>query len=340
MTDLGIGVPTKRDARTGWTIEDPVLSLRKFGQQTRYALGSTCAEWTIGTSPECSIRLEDATGLTSRRHARLSRMASSLVLEEWQSKNGIRLDGERRLSFDVSAGSEIGIGATTLVAESRQLITFHALLARLIGWSSTRAREVDHALRAARDLANQRAVLALVGVGDLVPLARRIHDFALGDHAPFVVCSSSEAFESALTGTLCFIDELPFAVRRLVLRGKRPETSVMFCTQSDASVASTYLGRTSQIVLPTLAERPEDLDRLIRELTGEAVAALGAAESAFRDADHRRIREAAPPTLTGLAELTRRLVALRNWGLTHGAARLGISRVALAKWMRRRSIPI
>jgi hypothetical protein len=40
-----------------------------------------------------------------------------------------------------------------------------------------------------------------------------------------------------------------------------------------------------------------------------------------------------------LDELALRLVAERNWGVTAGAERLGISHVALSKWMRRRDIP-
>ena len=43
-----------------------------------------------------------------------------------------------------------------------------------------------------------------------------------------------------------------------------------------------------------------------------------------------------------LAEIetgTRRLVALRNWGVTGGAERLGITHGALSRWAKRRKIP-
>jgi len=51
------------------------------------------------------------------------------------------------------------------------------------------------------------------------------------------------------------------------------------------------------------------------------------------------VRASGVATLAELEEMARRLVAIRNWGVTHGAERLGITHGALSRWAQRRKIP-
>jgi hypothetical protein len=53
-----------------------------------------------------------------------------------------------------------------------------------------------------------------------------------------------------------------------------------------------------------------------------------------------RVLDSGITTLDEIEEVARRLVALRNWGVTDGAKRLGITHVALSRWARRWHIPI
>ncbi|MGN6108365.1 MAG: FHA domain-containing protein [Kofleriaceae bacterium] len=344
-------ISTKADARNGWAINDPLVSLRLLGTTTRFELSASVRHWTIGGSPECSLQLADPSGMLSRRHASLVRNGDAIEIEDLGSTNGLRLDGESRPSFTLSPGVEIGIGGLTLVAESRGLIALRRLLESFLGYAPAYSVEVDQALRSVRDMATRRAALVLIGEGDLSSLAHRLHRHALGhgqtlgEVPPFVVCTSGDGLDvlaRAATGTLCLhAAALPPDTQQIALGIRTPgaRTAVVFCGDSPAQAAKAtrLFGRTCLLAPPPLAERPLEFGRVVESLTADAVLSLQAPGSGFREHDHPRLR--AVTSLPELAEVTYRLVALRNWGLAHGAARLGITYPALSKWMRRRSIP-
>ncbi|HEX6020726.1 MAG TPA: hypothetical protein VFZ00_01940 [Solirubrobacter sp.] len=68
------------------------------------------------------------------------------------------------------------------------------------------------------------------------------------------------------------------------------------------------------------------------------MAELGASWLGFRSGDPERVLASGIATLDEIEDVTRRLVALRNWGVTDGAKRLGLSHCALSRWARRRKI--
>jgi hypothetical protein len=86
--------------------------------------------------------------------------------------NGVRQDGVRRTVVVLEAGMEIGVGVTTLIAESERSIALRGFVARLLGWGEDRAAVVDQALRSIRLGATFRAGLVLCGESDMVPIAR------------------------------------------------------------------------------------------------------------------------------------------------------------------------
>jgi hypothetical protein len=68
------------------------------------------------------------------------------------------------------------------------------------------------------------------------------------------------------------------------------------------------------------------------------VTTLGAPNIGLRPHDLKWIRTHGSRTLAEIEEVTHRLVALRAWGVTQGAALLGVSHGALSRWARRRRI--
>jgi hypothetical protein len=335
------------DERRGWAIDDAVLKLRRWGDDRAFELPPPPIDaWMIGAAPDCDLRLDSDLGRVSRHHARLEREGLAWILRDNKSTNGIRQDGEQRLSVQLAPGIEIEIGDVALIAESQRLATLRALLARIIGWSDSSRRDVDRALRAVREMATLRAALMLSGEGDLTPIARKLHTLALGEHRPFVVCESNSmaALESVGTGTLCVLgDRLPedFPQAIAQIAAQRSAARVIVCSETRAAGrhAAAHLGRTTAIELPPIASRTGDLDQLVKEFAADAVAILGASGTGFREHEMVWIRTTSLETLAEIEEVTFRIVAMRNYGVRGGAFRIGITHAGLSLWARRRNIP-
>jgi hypothetical protein len=326
-------------------IDDSVTRLRLWGGDAVFDLPPPPTnEWLIGAAADCDLRLEDPSGCVSRHHARLVREGGAWTLRDLGSTNGIRQDGERRLSFQVTPGVEIEIGGAMLVAESDKLAALRAMLARIIGWSATKRADVDRALRAVRDMATLRAALVLCGAGDLTSTALQLHRLAVGHDRPFVVADGVAALEQGYRGTLCVLatrlpKDYPSIVRALLAPGGRTRLVICSPSRDDASEAVALLARTTVVEIPPLTTRDGELERLIADYSADAVSALDARGNGFREHELTWLRELELTTLGEIEEVMYRLVALRNWGVTAGAQRLGISHVALSRWARRRKLP-
>jgi hypothetical protein len=335
------------DERRGWAIDDDVLRLRRRGDDRAFELPAPpIKEWTIGVAPDCDLRLESPHGRVSRHHARLEREGIAWILRDLESTNGIRQDGELRLSIQLAPGVEIEIGDVALIAESQRLAALRALLARLIGWSNDRRRDVDRALRAVREMATLRAALVLYGAGDLTRIARTLHALALGEHRPFVVCKrdSLAALDAVGSGTLCVVaeglpEDFPQAIAQIAAQRSAARVIVCSETRTDGTRAAAYLERTAAIELPALTSRATEIDRLVQELAVNAAAVLGAKGTGFREHEMVWLRKTSLETLEEIEEVTLRVVAMRNYGVRGGADRLDISHAALSQWARRRDIP-
>jgi hypothetical protein len=110
-------------------------------------------------------------------------------------------------------------------------------------------------------------------------------------------------------------------------------------SRADAADALARVERTTVVELPSLRAREDERDRLIAAYAADAVSELGAPYTGFKDHERHWLAQVELASLDEIDELARRLVAVRNWGVTHGAKRLGISQQALAGWLRRRKIP-
>lgn len=341
------GVTNADPAAAGWAIHDPVLRLRVHGSER--ALDLTASDrWVLGSSPECSLHLDDPSGRVSRRHAVVLRDGVSWMLQDLNSTNGLRVNREERRLFQLAPGDEIELGRITLIAESIRSMELHELLRRWLGWSTSCLGGVDRALREVREMANLRAALLLRGAGPLTGVARRLHRITLG-HRPFVPLdpnrSGAEGLARALSGMICLdARRLPRDIHAVLANFRVPDMRVRLvaCVDSAAILAElvSMSSPVATISLPPLTERSDELERLLEAYASDAVAEFGASWPGLRSSDLELVCAGGIATLDEIEAFARRLVALRTWGVTDGAKRLGIAHGALSRWARRWRIAV
>ncbi|HEX4450371.1 MAG TPA: FHA domain-containing protein [Kofleriaceae bacterium] len=350
-------LPTRTDpgGPREWVLDDDIIHLREWASERVYPLPSDGkGEWTIGASSTCPIRIVDTHRFVSRRHAQLTRDDRGWTLRDLASKNGLWADDARLAEFGLAPGIEIGIGSLRLIAESRRLVELRAHLARLLGWAYPRWHAIDEALRAIRITATLRAPLALSGDGDLVATMHEIHDRVFGRERPFIVCdprrrhaqatsrsvtsraTGLDAIEAARGGTVCvWANRLPsdYLLMRARLAHNDLRVRLVVCHRDPSDAPDTA----AAIRLPPLSDRAGEIERIIDEYAHDAIVMLNAKPSSFTDQERDWLRNRRPGSLSEIARATERLVAIREFGsIANGAARLGISRVALARWLNRR----
>ena len=346
---------TGLESVTPGQLEDQVIRLREWGTDAIHMLPKpTFGPWIVGTSSACAVRLVDRHA--APKHARLTYEATQWWISEVGASQTVRQEGVRRARFVLTPGVEVGIGATTLVAESVGTVRLRAFCQRLLGWGSDRLRAVDHLLRAMRLARARHSSLVLSGEGDLVPIAYALHRFMLGDAAPFIVCDRRrldtrasvrspanvqvgiQAFMAATGGSLCLRHRrLPQDVGEVLRRAYDPSSDVQLFVCTHGPLRSAALVGTVPIQLPPLEIREMELPRIIAEYATDAIAILGATSGSFTDADRRWVMEHSAQSLQDIEKATLRLVALRlSDNITQAADRLGMAPVSLTRWLERR----
>lgn len=341
--------PTITDQQRGWRISDPILRLRDLETDRLYPLPTPDGGGggsILGTAPG-PLQLHDPSGRLSHQHAHLAWDGERWLLRDLDSKNGLWIDGVRRRSAELAPGLEIRLGGLTFLAESAELLRLHALVARLIGWSTACRVDVDRALQSLRRAAHLHASLILCGEGDLAPLAHRLHRETLGAHRPFVAAGPGDPALRQLAragdGTLCISTAaLPgdLAGAIAALRTSTSLARLVICAQAaaDASSLCALAGPTAWIALPPLAARADELPRLLAEVAAEAAAELARPFAPLRTGDLELLASLPFDGLADLHDAARRLTVLRILGVSAGAAHLGINHGALSRWARRRGL--
>jgi len=344
---------TKLDAvgPNGWSIHDEVTQLREWGTHVAYPLPPKPVASTIGASKDCWLRLWDPNGSVSRTHAALTYGEDGWRLADLGSKNGVFLDGARVPALSVAPGAEIRIGDVALIAESPKLIALRALLERFLGWADERRDLVDHALFSVRIAATHREPLLLCGEGNLVPIARLLHQRAL-EGRPFVVARprsrharGMDALAEAAGGTLCvWRREQPddFDEVAAAMQGPYAKALLMVCAHAPPKgndVASRIVTSVRSIILPPLSHRAHELRRIIDAYAADAMAAFGGGWLA--PADWEWIEHNASSSLQLIGMATRRIIALHlcEESVTRAAKLLTMSHGSLSDWLARRSLP-
>lgn len=358
MTTLTAATRTDPLGPREWLIDDDIIQLREWGSERTYRLPRDPeGEWLVGAAPTCTIQLVDSWHLVSRHHARLVRGHGGWVIYDAGSKNGLWLDNGRRLAIGLSPGLEVGIGSLTLIAESERLIALRALLSRLLGWSEERRPIVDRALRSIRMAAMLESPLVVCGDGNLVDLACQIHRSAFGPDRPFIVCDPRrrrpvatsrsaesrttlrEAMQAARSGTICvWASRLPedFEKYREQLADRAVRARLFVCYREPEQPPEPMPGI---VRIPPLSERARELDMIMDAYAADVLTALGrgATESAITPHEREWLRHRRPSSIAELARAVERIVAIRELGSIERAAQwLGISRVALSRWLARR----
>lgn len=340
-------VTTKADpGATGWAIRDPVTRLRHRGDDHSIVLEGS-GRLHIGTASECAIRLAEGLSV-SRQHACLERQGEEWIITDLDSTNGTRQDGEDRASFALAPAMEVELGRAKLIAESARSIALWELLRRWLGWSRDRLADVDSALHSVRQMGNLRAALLIVGDGPIAGTARRLYRVILDDDRPFSVHDPGEtaaaAVERARDGMVVFdADELPpdfaLALATCRLPDWRVRLVIGASSPKSAALISTKLRAVGTIEIPSFADRKDEIDQLLLAYAQDAARSLGAPTVALRPQDLSWVRAGSLKNLEEADEVMSRLVAVRNWGVTAGAARLGFTHGAFSKYFRRRKIP-
>ncbi|HWU89282.1 MAG TPA: FHA domain-containing protein [Kofleriaceae bacterium] len=350
--------PTITSALTEeWAINDEVVRLREWGTDRVHPLFTDRpGPFTIGTASTCEVQIRDKTRRVSREHAHLQRIQGRWTVLD-RSKHGLYRDGAKLDKLVLVPGVEIGLGGgVTLVAESARSIALRNFLSRILGWSTACAEAVDLALRATRLAARRRAILVLCG-HDLVPLAEELHRLTLTSARPFVLCnprrrtsetagnptrcasSGLAALEEAAAGTVCLWAKLlPSDLRDLLAALRRPgcQTQLVVCSES---TRDAELFHAIPVVIPPVASRRDEIDRIVEEYAVESAASLGMGELRLDPTERAWIRRHLH-TLPDIQKATLRLAAIRQAGsISAGALRLGISHVAMLKWLRSHAYP-
>lgn len=302
------------------------------------------------------LRLEDPSGKTSREHAQLVPLdidgALIWKIHDLKSKNGLRCDGEPLRSFLLRPGVEIGLGSLRLIAESGQLIGLLSVLRRFLGWLPERQENVDQVLRSLRDWAAQRAELIVLGDGDLMPVARRLHNLVVGDDVPFTWYVPTEASDAAATvkaaalGTLCVKMTTWRSVQGIVQQVLKTESDarpqLILCTadKDSASTIRRTLERPAMIHVPPLASRSDELQGIVQGYAEEI--AREQRLLALEERDLERLLALQFKSLagveTGIEDATRRLMMIRTFGPTTAAAKLELDHHSLIEWAERRKL--
>ena len=194
-------------------------------------------------------------------------------------------------------------------------------------------------------MANLRTALILRGAGALVGIARRLHQVTLGAR-PFVPFASIErhgqGLEGARNGTL-YVDEHASMCRLCDALATSHQADLrvrlvvaLSSTKPTKPVAElAALSRIAMLSIPMVTERLDDIPRLLEAYGMEAAAALGTTWLGLRRGDTERVLNSGVTTLDQLEVYALRLVAFRNWGVTEGSRRLGVTHGALSRWARR-----
>jgi DNA-binding NtrC family response regulator len=97
---------------------------------------------------------------------------------------------------------------------------------------------------------------------------------------------------------------------------------------------SAKAGRSAVIELPPLSKRGDEITRLVHETAQDIVAEVGAPSSGFTMHDLERLQAIKFSGMADLEDSIRRVIAMRTFGVTEGAKRLGIKHSSLSQWAR------
>jgi DNA-binding NtrC family response regulator len=88
------------------------------------------------------------------------------------------------------------------------------------------------------------------------------------------------------------------------------------------------------MAIPPLGVRGDEIARLVHETAQDLVAEIGAPSSGFTMHDLERLQAIEFAGMADLEDSIRRVIAMRTFGVTAGAKRLGLKHSSLSQWAR------
>ncbi|NJM90811.1 MAG: FHA domain-containing protein [Myxococcales bacterium] len=350
---------TRTAKNAAWDITDEIVAFRFWGEgATFYFRAGVGDEWQIGSSSQAQLRIKDADGVISRRHATMKRLANQWQIIDHGSKNGLAVDGVRRDSATLDPGSVVALGSVRLVAMSCRLMALREFLLRIMGRDAE--AQVDETLQDIRIARARRDPLVLRGPGNLVELARQLAALLLEKGAPFALydtcrdpvregdvrrwpnaTSLRAAIEEGRRGAVCVRSrQLPagFVAEMLALR-MSPGTAPLVIVCDVGVMALDGFRMAPPIAVQSFEHRPDDeLAALVAASLAE-VAREWSTDASLSPEEYRWILANAE-TVDEVATCVRRLLARRSSRSTMAAARLlGIAAVSLRRWFKRHPPP-
>lgn len=342
---------TETDPSAGTSlVEDTLVRLREWGSHNHKKIeGRT--DYTIGASSRCWWTLAEKDGKRhlSRVHAQLLFDGARWVLHDLSQKNGIFVGDTKYTQVVLEPGRVFRLGSLTIVAEGAREVTLRGFLLRILGYKQLLA--VDLALQTLRGVLDNQQPLTLAGTGNLVSIAHAIHRRLLGPDRPFIVSTPErgeteesvrvarnfqrgmDALAAAVTGTLCVVeDQLPDDYDEVLAALADPAMRVHLFT------CKRKVKRNERaLVIPPIAQRSGDLDLIAYEYGLEAMAAMGL-DGPLKIDDRAWVLANCADSLADIEKGAHRIAALRKHrGTSSAATTLGMSRVALGKWLTKRS---
>jgi len=338
-------------------LSDKVIGLREWGATRVFSLRAPQHLRGTATADAAALQLPRGDLAVATDRIEIVYESQSWRVKDWSGRSNLKQDGRPTREVSLMPGTEVTISGRTFIAESPRSIALRNFCSRLLGWNDDRIADVDHALRAIRLASTGRAPLMLTGSGDLVPTAHAIHRYSLGDRVPFVVsdprrkntsatvrspanCASGvDALRKAYGGTLCVrARRLPRDFAEILAAFREPEcpTQLMICSRR------SFVPNAAEINIPSLDSRCSDLPRLVSEYIEDATHALHAPDDCLDRQDIESILGQAKfggeLTISQIEKAALRSVALKMTGDLTGAARLlGMARVSLERWIKRRN---
>jgi hypothetical protein len=225
---------------------------------------------------------------------------------------------------------------------------------RMLGWADDQASRIDEMVSRLLAAVDLRQPIALRGAGDLVPIAHALHRRLFGSECPFIVCNPRRhegdgsvrsppsrrtgmlALDAATGGSVCIrSNRLPKDIDQLSasLRDCAGTVQLFVCLHRNDQVIDILY---PPIEIPSLAQRPADLDRLIDTCLVDAAQTLGVRTMPLS----RRARDSILWQARSLADVEKavtRLVVLRSTkNLSEAARQLGMAPISLNRWLHRR----
>ena len=326
------------------------LRIRGTGQQVELP---AVVAYTIGREPAKEDPIEPRADvlLPSPRkgmslvHAQLEWRKDLLWCKDAGSTNGTHANHEAKHDwFTVTSGMRLDLGETSVIAMDWRLTELVEPVSWCLGLDAH--ADIDRAL----GLAQKDGPLLLVGPcdSDQEWLARKIHEVSARREQPFLPFTSklergAEAeLNTAGFGTV-FVDldrvgkvtasfaKKLFAGEGLQLKLRPIVTSV---THAESQRAFQQLGQGHTLVVPALSTRKREIVRMFDRLMKEAKSPVR-----VRDLGEPWVSNLADHDFANLADVREAEQRIRAWletrKMTHAAKRVGTSRQALTKYLKR-----